>query len=1832
MNVDLCARLLRYPESVKPSQGASAVLVLFLSFVVAGDARAYVNQSDGTVVPVTARLQMCLDRPGTGETTPGAVDAIANAATIPEAYRPVLDATSGHYRVTFVDIGEGAGFRNSLGWYWVGTDVSNTANLHTIFGCRTYAQCDCPCATTRTVTIDFDTQAGFSAGRPIGLWLRTPERLDATREAGAFNATAPYCTPSVGCDPTGVNFDDSCGGRLDSNNRIYFTSSALNDDGDFVHFLVYQSATRANAYYFGFEDLFRGGDNDYEDMLVRSAGLVPTCVPRPETCNNLDDDCDGVIDDGVDLPCSSACGAGMRICAAGVYLTCNARTPTAETCNGINDDCDGNVDEGITRACSNSCGAGTEFCTAGTFAGCTARTPTLESCNGLDDDCDTRTDESLTMACATVCGAGTRTCTAGAFGACSAAMPTTETCNGLDDDCDARLDEGLVRDCSNACGSGIEICRSGVYGDCTAPTSGIEACNNLDDDCDGLVDEGIVQGCSTACGVGVEHCTMGAFVGCDAPLPSVETCNNLDDDCDGVIDDGNPGGGGACLPLDDGGFIPGGDGGVSSTDGGTCGGGSVRCIAGALTCQGASSTSRETCNCRDDDCDGRIDEAVEGDLCPGGACIASECTCREPCVGTEFPCPLGTTCDTSLADPSMDIPGYCVEGPCSGVVCMSDEEVCNAATGVCENLCSGVSCRTGFVCVRGGCVEDNCFGRGCPHVGDLCLDSGSGMPTCTPDACASVTCGAEEFCRRGACEAVCSTACASGESCVDGACVTDGCGGCASGLTCVSGTCTPDTCTPSCGRGRVCRGGTCISDPCAGVRCPGAYTCDDGACVPSGRPAGEPGRVLASGGGGCVCSAAGSRTGASGTGAMLFFFALGALVVTRRRRTSARALCSSIAAGSIALCALLAGGCEVDPYCYANCGDTVLDGGSLDGAHDSGDASRASTDGCVPTGGEETCNSADDDCDGLVDEGFDLQGDPRNCGGCDAVCNVPNAFPACHAGECAIERCAIGHHDLDGVVSNGCELACLPTGDEICDEVDDDCDGRVDEGFDLTSDVGNCGRCGNVCSLPNATATCSGSACRFAACRPGYVDADGMPDDGCEYRCTPSGAETCNGVDDNCNHAIDEGFDTTSDPGNCGTCGTVCAFAHAVPHCATGTCTFNRLTDCVPGFSDADGDPRTGCEYMCIPSGGIDDCDGIDDDCDGRVDESDPMAGTACGLSVGACMAGMRVCVVGALTCLGGRGALSELCNGADDDCDGRTDETPLPGVGDTCGATDVGRCSYGATVCTAGVVSCAGTVGPITEICNGIDDNCNGATDDGIATPSAASVPSCAETRGVCVGRVPTCRGATGFQCDLPATYQPTETICDGLDNDCDGTADENCLNPVGADVRIDTGDTATAANSLRPYVVGDPGGSRVWIGWNDLRAGVAHTYFNRSVDTGATFVDTMQLDTAGGATFAPRVILSNTDDLVAVWPDFRGGTSYREIYSRFSTDYGVTLAAASVKVNSSGTSATRDSYNVEIAASGANVYATWEGFVSDRSRHIFFARSTNGGSTWAAPIQLSTPATATFVAATPRIAAAGANVYVVWRDNRSGSLDIELRRSTDSGATFVAGETRIDTGTTAGSSSSFAPDVATEGTNVYVAWVDDRAAGSFDIWLNRSTNSGASWLAGAVSLDADAFAHDSIEPHVVAPAAGAVLVSWLDYRAGFPDPLVTRSTTSGASFGGPVRLDTSTAVGASGSYDLAFAAQGSLIAAVWADDRNGLLDIYLNYSLDGGANFQPNDYRLDTSAAGTSDSQRPSVFVGTGVIHTAWEDHRRGAGCPTGVPADTSCSNGDIYYRRVR
>ncbi len=532
------------------------------------------------------------------------------------------------------------------------------------------------------------------------------------------------------------------------------------------------------------------------------------------------------------------------------------------------------------------------------------------------------------------------------------------------------------------------------------------------------------------------------------------------------------------------------------------------------------------------------------------------------------------------------------------------------------------------------------------------------------------------------------------------------------------------------------------------------------------------------------------------------------------------------------LALIVATGCAVDPYCLV-CPDGSADNG-MDGATpDAGDGGAdagpidaappppldaAPADGCVP-GTMEICNHADDDCDGMVDEGIDTSTDLANCGGCGMACAPAHAFGECTGGSCVVSSCDVGFFDRDGDPSNGCEDHCVATEptETLCDRRDNDCDGMIDENFDLMTDPMNCGSCGRTCRFAHASATCDAGTCALGTCDPGYVDIDGVVLTGCEYACTATGDETCNLRDDDCDGTVDEG-----DPGSGASCGSSTgACTQGTMHCVGGALTCmggtgptpevcNGIDDDCDGAVDQ-GNPGggrvcgsslgvctpgreqcTGGSLVCVGAStpGTESCNALDDDCDGMVDEGNPGGGTSCGSSIGACVAGTLQCMGGGLVCSGEMGPTLEVCNGVDDDCNGVVDNGyDLVNDPRNCGACG-NMCSYPNAVAVCSTGTCA--MGPCligfvnrdgstangceyacdytgAEVCNGRDDDCNGVVDDGLTAPATFC-----NANGVCAGTSPVCGGSSGWVCNYPSTYEATETRCDGLDNDCNGVVDD--------------------------------------------------------------------------------------------------------------------------------------------------------------------------------------------------------------------------------------------------------------------------------------------------------------------------------------------------------------------------------------------------------------------------------------------------------------------------
>ncbi len=123
-------------------------------------------------------------------------------------------------------------------------------------------------------------------------------------------------------------------------------------------------------------------------------------------------------------------------------------------------------------------------------------------------------------------------------------------------------------------------------------------------------------------------------------------------------------------------------------------------------------------------------------------------------------------------------------------------------------------------------------------------------------------------------------------------------------------------------------------------------------------------------------------------------------------------------------------------------------------------------------------------------------------------------------------------------------------------------------------------------------------------------------------------------------------------------------------------------------------------------------CDGLDNDCNGVVDNSNPGGGVACSTGKqGICAAGTTACSAGAIACNQNQAATTEVCNGLDDNCNGVADDGN-PGGGAACNTGKLGICAAGTTACSAGALACNQNQAAATEVCNGLDDNCDGQVD----------------------------------------------------------------------------------------------------------------------------------------------------------------------------------------------------------------------------------------------------------------------------------------------------------------------------------------------------------------------------------------------------------------------------------------------------------------------------------------------------------------------------------------
>jgi|GEM_PF-821936 len=1165
-----------------------------------------------------------------------------------------------------------------------------------------------------------------------------------------------------------------------------------------------------------------------------------------EICNDLDDDCDGETDEDFTDKGTACDGPDADSCAFGVWacdLTDGTLICANDTAQATFTDLDGTSDLAPGDACgAGACVGGTVVCNEGAAVTCSSWDQiTEEICDGLDNDCDGLIDEDFApggsvtfddglgnqLALGELCGVGA--CAGGEVvcGADGQSLECTtsgdaspDICDGLDNDCDGDIDEdfkdggtvkytdlngttGLVlgSNCGvGACAGGEVVCGADQSSlTCsTAASSGDDICDGVDNDCDGLIDEPYKAGGSVTyngpdgttglvlgqpCGSGL--CAGGNVVcGGDnvtltcstAAAAGSDVCDNLDNDCDGITDNDFVDG---TITYDD----PGGTAGLLKGDTcgtGACNGGVVICSSNqqALTCTNAPGGG-EICDGVDNDCNGETDEGCDDD---GDGYCDADLAYVPPADGSPLgTCPQGTgDCDdtTDTVSPAEievcdNIDQNCVGGVDEGcdndgdgfcdadMVIVGTPDICPNGGGDCDDQKLAIKPNATEICDNFDNNCDEAVDEGCDDDGDNFCDSSIvvvGLPAVCPNG--GGDCNDEEPTAYLGAPELCDDLdnnCFGG---VDEGCDNDGDDYCNFALTVVGN---PAVCPNGPGdcndvNGNINPGASEICDSldnnCGGGVDEGCDDDGDGFC--DANIVLTVSFVCPLGGGDCnddailvnpnapeICDDIDNNCGA-GTDEGCdddnddYCDATIAIVGTPVACPNGGGDCDDgdddIKPGADEICDNInnncAGGvdegCDDDNDNYCDSGKVVV---GTPATCTAGGGDCADEDNTINPGATEACDDVDNDCNTDVDEGCDNDGD----GFCDANLDLVGTPAICPngGGDCVDTNDAI-----------------KPSAPEICDDVDNNCLGGVDEGCDVDGD--------KYCA---AGAVVSGTP---AACANGTGDCNDV-----DPEINPGATEVCDDEDNNCINGVDEGCDDDGDD-----------------YCDLSMTTVGNPNTCFKGG----GDCNDGEQF--INPGAVDLCDAIDNNCNGVTDDpyidgtitydDDPsgpglVKGEACG--VGACSGGVVVCGQDNVSLDCTTAGAGEICDGLDNDCNGITDDGCDVDGDDYC---DANKVVIGTpAVCPFGGGDCAdndGTINPgVTERCDAIDNNCILGIDEGCDDDGDDYCDANMDTQGT----PPACPNGGGDCVDSNDAINPGATeICDDLNNNCTGGVDEGCDN----------------------------------------------------------------------------------------------------------------------------------------------------------------------------------------------------------------------------------------------------------------------------------------------------------------------------------------------------------------------------------------------------------------------------------------------------------------------
>lgn len=487
--------------------------------------------------------------------------------------------------------------------------------------------------------------------------------------------------------------------------------------------------------------------------------------------------------------------------------------------------------------------------------------------------------------------------------------------------------------------------------------------------------------------------------------------------------------------------------------------------------------------------------------------------------------------------------------------------------------------------------------------------------------------------------------------------------------------------------------------------------------------------------------------------------------------------------------------------------------------------------------------------------------------------------------------------------------------------------------------------------------------------------------------------------------------------------------------------------------------------------------------------------------------------------------------------------------------------------------------------------------------------------------------------------------------------------------DTRIDLPVITTPNDAVTPHISSDENG-HAYVVWSDNRIGPKKIYINtkfgdagwsrNSVPVNTGFPKSLNTPEDGDAT-SPRVCSDNSGHVYVVWVDDRAvkaGTGLKDIYFRYSKDYGITWNAPDQFTDyriDSDNPAMGDSINPKIACDeNGNVYIAWEDDRNNPGIYEVYFRSLN--------VQFSRPTDFIIPYQTPEVrlntgVAAGAYsainpvittnkkgvVYAAWKDNRSVPEEdtfngIYFNVSMNNGSTWKAKSIQVDTAPV-GFTQTGPPAMSNDDAgNVYIAWTDTagRAVrgdpysgdGTYDVYFNSSRDNGNTW--GIEDKRINTISTEGIEQGVLDTGAkdvsiasnnrGVVCVVWADNtfttQSGGKKPNFHIYSNHSENFGQTfldfaenVQINARTTnVESTAVRPIVRVSNSGAVFVAWMDNLRNTNDIYFNYSIQRGkaGSWQTPFLWLDNSEPFGNSFNHVMTMDQSGNIYIAWQDDR--------------------------